>query len=441
MMISLTRPAFNGLVSQQFLETEIQFPAREPSFSEERRHAENHYSIRAVFSMNSPLPRRASLLATLPTDSENVIEIFDFRGVVLATLVVLSLLCVARAGVADEVAINPDVEFKPLKLDDPVTYMEMSDDGERLFLTHQAENAVTVYDVREDRVVTVLETPSPRNALWRNGQLIVADNLSGTISVFSEAKDWQLAKQFRIPKDSIVHLSAPQGKAFKNEIIVTCHGPGGQSSYQDSMIFVVSTKTGSFKPISKSALATVTYDGRFIVTQGSFNLSPSGGITGFDYREFVGGNRNARQIFRGGHSSTPFVYQVHAGGYLIGRSVVFGGVPLTLLEGEYGKLIIPDVTQKILYFVTEDIVQARKLNSTLSEVGTRAAQFPPNFDESEKLFHNWSHSRSYLLDHPVAATHDNQTTLFFRPAKGGIVLTAKTKSFVNLNRAGLRRRR
>jgi hypothetical protein len=363
-----------------------------------------------------------------------------FRGSVLAALVLLSLLYDVRASVADEVAGNPDVVFEPLKLDDPVTYMEMSKDGEKLFLTHQAENAVTIYDVREDRVISVLETPSPRNALWRNGQLIVADNLSGTISIFSEAKDWQLVKQFRIPKDSIVHMSAPQGKAFKNEIVVTCHGPGGQSSYQDSMIFVVSTKTGSFKPISKSALATVTYDGRFIVTQGSFNLSPSGGITGFDYGEFVGANRNARQIFRGGHSSTSFVYQVHPGGYLIGRSVVFGGVPLSLLEGDYGKLIIPDVTQKVLYFVTEDIIQARKLNTTLSEAGTRAARFPPNFDESEKLFHNWSHSRSYLLDHPVAATHDDQTTLFFRPATGGIVLRARTKAFVNLNRASSRRR-
>ena len=363
-----------------------------------------------------------------------------FRGILLAALAVLSLLCDVRAIAADEVAGNPDVVFEPLKLDDPVTFMEMSEDGEKLFLTHQAENAVTIYDVREARVISVLETPSPRNALWRNGQLIVADSLSGTISVFVEAKDWQLAKQFRIPKDSIVHMSAPQGKAFENEIIVTCHGPGGQSSYQDSMIFVVSTKTGSFKPISKSALATVTYDGRFIVTQGSFNLSPSGGITGFDYDEFVGANRNARQIFRGGHTSTPFVYQVHPGGYLIGQNVVFGGVPLSLLEGDYGRLIIPDVTQKVLYFVTEDVIQARKLNTTLSEVGTRVARFPANFDDSEKLFHNWSHSRGYLLDHPVAATHDGQTTLFFRPAKGGIVLTEKTESFVDLNRTGARRR-
>ncbi len=358
-----------------------------------------------------------------------------------ATLSMIAAILCCGTSVADELAANPDVVFEPLGLDDPVTYMEMSEDGNRLFLTHQAENAVTVYDVLEDRIVEVLETPSPRNALWRNGQLIVADQLSGTIRVFSEAKDWDVIKEFRIPKDSIVHMSAPRGKAFRNEIVVTCHGPGAQGSYHDSMIFVASTKTGSFKPISKSALATVTYDGRFIVTQGSFNLSPSGGITGYDYREFLAANRITRQIFKGGHSQTPFVYQVHAGGYLVGRSVVFGGVPLSKFEGDFGKLIIPDVTQKVLYFLSDDFIQARKLNTALTEAGTRAAEYPAQFDESEKLFHNWSHSRSYLLDHPVAATHGDQTYLFFRPAKGGMVLTAKTKSFVDLNRAGSRRRR
>lgn len=362
-------------------------------------------------------------------------------GRVPATLFTIVAFLCCGTSFADEVASNPDVVFEPLGLDDPVTYLEMSEDGSRLFLTHQAENAVTVYDVLEDRIVEVLETPSPRNALWRNGQLIVADQLSGMIRVFSEAKDWQVIKEFRIPKDSIVHLSAPRGKAFRNEIIVTCHGPGAQGSYHDSMIFVASTKNGSFKSISKSALATVTYDGRFIVTQGSFNLSPSGGITGYDYREFLAANRNTRQIFRGGHVQTPFVYQVHAGGYLIGRSVVYGGVPLSKFEGDFGKLIIPDVTQKVLYFLSDDVIQARKLKTSLTEVGTRAADYPAQFDESEKLFHNWSHSRSYLLDHPVAATHGDQTYLFFRPAKGGIVLTAKTKSFVDLNRAGSRRRR
>ena len=359
----------------------------------------------------------------------------------VATVLMVSVVYGQTEVVADDVTPNSDVVFEPLELDDPVTFMEMSADGRRLFLTHQAENAVSIYDVQEERVVEVLETPSPRNALWRDGQLIVADKISGTISVFSEAKDWQAIKQFKIPKESIVHLAAPKGKAFKNEIVVTCHGSGTSASYRDSMIFVANTKTGSFKPISKSALGGVSYDGRFMIVQGSFNLSPGGGITGYDYREFVDNSSNSRQLFKGWHSTMSFVYQVHSGGYLIGRDTVYGGVPLTQLDGDYGELIVPDVTQKVLYFLSEDIVQARKLNTALSEAGTRAVKYPSQFDESDKLFHNWSHSRNYLLDHPAATTLGDQSFLFFRPAKGGMVLMAKTKPFVDLNRTGSRRRR
>jgi hypothetical protein len=96
------------------------------------------------------------------------------------------LLCCVNLSVADEVASNPDVEFEPVGLDDPVTYMEMSACGEWLFLTNLTENSITFHDVREDRVVDNPESPSSGNALWRNRQLIIADNRVGTISVFAE---------------------------------------------------------------------------------------------------------------------------------------------------------------------------------------------------------------------------------------------------------------
>jgi len=53
-----------------------------------------------------------------------------FKGRVPAALVILSLLCCVKLSVADEVAGHPDVEFEPVGRDDPVTYMEMSVDGE-----------------------------------------------------------------------------------------------------------------------------------------------------------------------------------------------------------------------------------------------------------------------------------------------------------------------
>ena len=82
--------------------------------------------------------------------------------------------------------------------------MELSDDGVYLILSHQAENTVTIYNTHDDEIVTVLETPSPRNVLGRDGHVIVADNVTGTISIFSAEKEWSRIKEIRLPKPGIV---------------------------------------------------------------------------------------------------------------------------------------------------------------------------------------------------------------------------------------------
>jgi len=50
---------------------------------------------------------------------------------------------------------------------------------------NHVKNAITFNGARADRVVDNPESPSSGNALWRNRQLIVADNRVGMISVFS----------------------------------------------------------------------------------------------------------------------------------------------------------------------------------------------------------------------------------------------------------------
>ena len=276
----------------------------------------------------------------------------------------------------DAPTAGSDVVFEALALDDPVTFMEFSDDGRYLALTHQAESAVTIYDVQKKHIASTLETPTPRSVLWRNGQLIVADSISGMIRVFSEAKDWKRLKEVRIPKASIVHISAPRGSAFKGEASVTCHGTGVSASYRDSLIFAANIGTGAIRLISKAALATASFDSRFIVTQGSFNLSPSDVIAGYSYSEFVRGQSNARQVFRGGHAQTPFVYQVQAGGYLIGLNVIFGGVPLTPLESQYGDVIIPDVDTQGCVLPVPGSDQCASTEHRTDATGTSRCQIP-----------------------------------------------------------------
>src|SRR5690606_32807614 len=117
--------------------------------------------------------------------------------------------------------------------------------------------------------------------------------------------------EFEVDKPNIVHLSAAQGASFRGELLVTCHEEGPQGSYRGPTIFHVDTVRGGQKAVSKDSLANVSHDGKLVLGQGSFNLSPSGGITAVPFADFLQGN--SQPVFRGGIQQTPWIYQVHPG--------------------------------------------------------------------------------------------------------------------------------
>lgn len=330
----------------------------------------------------------------------------------------------------------PDkVAFQILPVDAPVSYMEMSDDGTVLILCHQSENKISLFDVRNNKVVSTVETATPRNAMWRNGTLIVGSRIASTITYFQFAGgEWKPKREFKIPKFGLVHMSGGYGRSFRNELIVTCHGDGRTASYQNSMIFVLNSR-GQFLPASKSALASVSYDGQTVLKQESFNLSPSGGISGFRYRDFVRNPDQAPKIVSGGESSTPYVYQVAKGGYLIGRNMVFGGIPLTKIDKDVGGTIAPDRSQSIIYGIGADTFSAHKLNTTLDVISSVPIEFPIGFSagrgsrDDKEIFYSRAHQRDYVLDHPEACTIEGETFVFLRPKDGGQVLYARFGAF------------
>ncbi|MEO1528570.1 MAG: hypothetical protein AAFX06_24385, partial [Planctomycetota bacterium] len=197
---------------------------------------------------------------------------------------------------------------------------------------------------------------------------------------------------------------------------------------QDSVIFVVNVRSKAFKPISKSALASVSYDGKLLLTQESFNLSPSGGISAFNYTEYVRNDSKARKLFGGGVQQTPYVYQVAPGGYWFSRNMVFGGAPLNQIGNNLDELIFADTNQKIVYALNKDTINTHKLGGAVDHVSARRVVFPNTYREPKKLFNPWAH-RSYLLDQPIAVTHGDRLYLFFRPASGGVLLFAETSAF------------
>lgn len=355
------------------------------------------------------------------------------RLAVLKTILLTAtflLVCATQGFCQQTVLSDETVKFVPLNVDYPVSLMEMSDEGDWLYLSHTGDNMVSVYDVAAGQIESTFDTPSPRSVLARGNTVAVANEVAGNIHVFvRRGAEWNATKVIPLPKKGIKYMSAPRGKAFRNFVFVTCHGEGGSASYQDTVNYVVNLNSGAFQQFLEASLVTASHDGQFLLTQQSFNLSPGGGISVYSGQNLLQAGRNARKLFGGGTSSTPFIYQVNAGGYWMGGNMVFGGTPLMPIGDELGELVIPDVSQKLVYALNGDMITAHALKGTVQSLTGRRAEFPQDFREADDLFNRWR-SRSYRLDHPFAKTIGNELHLFMRPAGASVVLTARTKAFV-----------
>ncbi|MBL8816403.1 MAG: trypsin-like peptidase domain-containing protein [Planctomyces sp.] len=331
-----------------------------------------------------------------------------------------------------KIAAPSPVTFEPLLLDEPATSFTMSEDGRFVIISHQAAGTVSIFDVLADKVSHVISTSSPRALLSRGDQLFVGNYGEGKISVYSATSAWALVNELQITKPNIVFISAAHGENFGGEIIVTCHGPGRQASYQDSQIYRVDVKRDRCELISNSPVASVSFDGKNVLTQSSFNLSPSGSISVFSYDEFVSGN--AKPIFSGGVQQTPFVYQCYQGSYWISENMIFGGAPIAMVHQNPGKIVIPDAAQKVVYLMDEDLLSARRLNSNLTEMDDhpRKIQLPKDqMKTPSRLFHQQERCRNYLLDHPVAVTHGSDLSLFLMDQTDGSIVRARTAAFAD----------
>lgn len=322
-----------------------------------------------------------------------------------------------------------EMVFEPLPLDDPVTTFDITEDAKQLVITHQASNRITVWDIDGAKVVATRETTAPRSVICRGGQAFVVNWGEGTISVFDRKDDWRLTNELKIKdRDHIQHLSAPRGAAFDRTLIATSH-EGRQGSYRDAKTYRVDIAKDRATRIAGASVATVSADGRVVLTQGSFNLSPSGGIGGYPYKSFITGH--GERTFGGGIQQTPWVYQIKPGSLWIGKNAVFGGVPVSLLHGDIGKVIVPDATADAVYALTTKSLTAHRWNVRLTEIGDREVVFDPETTkDSNRIFQYLYRHRGYLLDHPIAVTRPDKLHVFITDTKKLQILTATTKPFL-----------
>ncbi|QDU10432.1 SUMF1/EgtB/PvdO family nonheme iron enzyme [Gimesia aquarii] len=318
------------------------------------------------------------------------------------------------------------IQFQPFPMDEPVTSFTISEDNRLLICSHQAANQVSIWDAISKEKVAILSTTAPRSILSRGNQLLVANDGEGTISVFEQENNWALTNQLEVEKPHIVHLSAAKGKFFKGDLIVTCHGQGNKASYHDCHIYHLNVNTGRDKHVSRSAMATCSYDGRIVITQGSFNLSPSGGISAFAWKDFISGE-SPKPIYRGGIPQTPYAYQIHPGSFWVANNNIFGGIPLANIKRGLGYILIADRSKKMIYSVTKERIHAHRLNVTVDEVDDRKVQFPKG--EFSRIYHNIYRIRDYLLDHPIAFTTNDVTHFFVIDMEKNLILSGSTPAF------------
>lgn len=317
------------------------------------------------------------------------------------------------------------VRFTELMLENPATSLEMTEDGRQVLFTHQMANRVSVYDVLSGKVTQVIETSAPRSVICRSGKAYVANFGKGTISVFDRSQQWRLVKVLKTLKPNIVHISAARGNRFNNELLITCHGPGPKASYRDSHTMLVDVRRNFCSNLGSDAVANVSADGTLVYTQKSFNLSPSGGISGWEYSRYTVPGTPREPLTRGGVMQTPYVYQLVPGSFLISHGAVFGGTQIQEMPGDFGDLIVPDHSQKILYTLTADVLRAHALNAALPQLELRSVKYPSGYKDLSKIVFPIQRMRGYLLDHPVAYTHGNRLHLFVLTSTAGRVLAAE----------------
>lgn len=138
----------------------------------------------------------------------------------------------------------------------------MSEDGQFLMMSHQTAGQVSIFDVINDKVVHVINTPTPRSLLSRGDQLYVASFDEARISVYSANKGWSLQNELQVTKPNIVYMAAACAENFAGEILVTCHGPGNQASYQDPQVYRVDAGRDRCDPVARSSMASVSFDGK-----------------------------------------------------------------------------------------------------------------------------------------------------------------------------------
>lgn len=275
---------------------------------------------------------------------------------------------------------NAEVQFLELKLPHPVTCSGITEDGENLVIGDENSSQISILKISNNNIEKTISIPSPKHIICRGDNVFIANYGKGTVSVISKKRGWELHNQYNIPNEFVTYLSAPSKEAFSGEILVTA----GKNT--DIGVYLLNIKKNTCQSIHKEtymSVATLSFNGKFMVKQGNFTHSPSATVSSIDFSEIMKSKPGQYINFLSGdHSNTPYLYQVKNNSFWYGQSGVYWGMPPKRIKNEAKGYYLPDRNGERLYVFNNGAVNILEANASLTEI----KKIDYNFKETTDLF-------------------------------------------------------
>lgn len=117
--------------------------------------------------------------------------------------------------------LQQGIHFLALDTGDAISHFELSEDGTLLIATHQAADAVSVWDVATGACVKKIRVDSPSQVICRGDSAFVGISSRGAVAVLSRRQEWKWVDELKVPAKGVITLVAPRGQRFDGRILVT----------------------------------------------------------------------------------------------------------------------------------------------------------------------------------------------------------------------------
>lgn len=301
----------------------------------------------------------------------------------------------------------------------PVTTIALTEDGQYLVAAHEAENQVSIWEVKSGVLTKLIPCQSPRYVLCRGGRVYVANYGQGTITVVDPTRSWTVVGTCPTGAPNVFYLSAPQGRFFSNQILATC----GRYKQRSVILVDVASASRSAKIAERSNLgvATVDYRGTTVIEQREFNWETMGYPQAYDYATYVRGG--AVPTGAALQRRTGLLAQARPDALWFDDSQVATGLPPTpvLRAADYpfvkAGLVVADQSRPVFYRMEADGIHVRSADSGLAEQGLVPAELPDWACRPSDRYAGQSNPDTRIvppdvLTNPVAVTLDGRAYLF-----------------------------